>query len=90
MCIRDRMSDDQVVQYVKSAQQMGKNQKQITTCLLYTSETDMFIVRLGEVYPTNTHCLITMSEACMLTLEVGVIDVYKRQRIRRGARFLPG
>ena len=36
-------------------------------------ETDMFIVRLGEVYPTNTHCLITMSEACMLTLEVGVM-----------------
>ena len=26
-----QMSDDQVVQYVKSAQQMGKNQKQITT-----------------------------------------------------------
>ena len=25
-----QMSDDQVVQYVKSAQQMGKNQKQIT------------------------------------------------------------
>lgn len=36
-------------------------------------ETDMFIVRLGEVYPTNTHCLITLSEACMLTLEVGVM-----------------
>ena len=30
-------------------------------------ETDMFIVRLGEVYPTNTHCLIT--------------DVYKRQAL---------
>lgn len=38
-----------------------------------TRETDMFIVRLGEVYPTNTHCLITLSEACMLTLEVGVM-----------------
>lgn len=38
-----------------------------------TGETDMFIVRLGEVYPTNTHCLITLSEACMLTLEVGVM-----------------
>ena len=35
----------------------------------------MFIVRLGEVYPTNTHCLITMSEACMLTLEVGVMGM---------------
>ena len=29
-----QMSDDQVVQYVKSAQQMGKNQKQITTELM--------------------------------------------------------
>ena len=29
-----QMSDDQVVQSVKSAQQMGKNQKQITTELM--------------------------------------------------------
>lgn len=36
-------------------------------------ETDMFIVRLGEMYPMNAHCLMTLSEACMLTLEVGVM-----------------
>ena len=36
------------------------------------------IVRLGEVYPTNTHCLITLSEACMLTLEVGVMGGWGR------------
>ncbi len=29
-----QMSDEQVVQYVKNAQQMGKNQKQITTELM--------------------------------------------------------
>ena len=36
-------------------------------------ETDMFIVRLSEMYPMNAHCLMTLSEACMLTLEVGVM-----------------
>lgn len=47
-------------------------------------ETDMFIVRLGEVYPTNTHCLITMSEACMLTLEVGVMGMGEKCTLWEG------
>ena len=44
----------------------------------------MFIVRLGEVYPTNTHCLITLSEACMLTLEVGVMGIGEKCTLWEG------
>lgn len=36
-------------------------------------ETSMFIVRFGDVYPKKIHSLITLTEACMLILEVGVM-----------------
>lgn len=34
VAVAQQMSDDQVVQYVKDAQKMGKTQKQITTELM--------------------------------------------------------
>ena len=42
-----QMSDDQVVQYVKSAQQMGKNQKQITTELMRRGVTKEQVERIS-------------------------------------------
>ena len=43
-----QMSDDQVVQYVKSAQQMGKNQKQITTELMRRGVTKEQVERIQK------------------------------------------
>ena len=43
-----QMSDDQVVQYVKSAQQMGKNQKQITTELMRRGVTREQVERIQK------------------------------------------
>lgn len=45
-----QMSDDQVVQYVKSAQQMGKNQKQITTELMRRGVTKEQVERIQKKY----------------------------------------
>ena len=47
-----QMSDDQVVQYVKSAQQMGKNQKQITTELMRRGVTKEQVERIQKKYET--------------------------------------
>ena len=43
-----QMSDDQVVQYVKNAQQMGKNQKQITTELMRRGVTKEQVERIQK------------------------------------------
>lgn len=45
-----QMSDEQVVQYVKNAQQMGKNQKQITTELMRRGVTKEQVERIQEKY----------------------------------------
>lgn len=45
-----QMSDEQVVQYVKNAQQMGKNQKQITTELMRRGVTKEQILRIKDKY----------------------------------------
>lgn len=45
-----QMSDDQVVQYVKSAQQMGKTQKQITTELMRRGVTKEQVERIQKKY----------------------------------------
>lgn len=45
-----QMSDEQVVQYVKSAQQMGKTQKQITTELMRRGVTKAQVERIQEKY----------------------------------------
>lgn len=47
-----QMSDDQVVQYVKSAQQMGKNQKQITTELMRRGVTKEQVERIQKSMKT--------------------------------------
>lgn len=45
------------------------------------SQTDLLAVRLGNVYPKVTHSRMTLSEACALILEIGVMEpggkVYK-------------
>ena len=48
-----QMSDDQVVQYVKSAQQMGKNQKQITTELMRRGVTKEQVERIQKKYENS-------------------------------------
>ena len=48
-----QMSDDQVVQYVKSAQQMGKNQKQITTELMRRGVTREQVERIQKKYENS-------------------------------------
>lgn len=45
-----QMSDEQVIQYVKNAQQMGKNQKQITTELMRRGVTKEQVERIQEKY----------------------------------------
>lgn len=45
-----QMSDDQVIQYVKSAQQLGKNQKQITTELMRRGVTREQVERIQKKY----------------------------------------
>lgn len=45
-----QLSDEQVVQYVKNAQQMGKNQKQITTELMRRGVTKEQVERIQEKY----------------------------------------
>lgn len=47
-----QMSDDQVVQYVKSAQQMGQNQKQITTELMRRGVTKEQVERIQKSMKT--------------------------------------
>lgn len=44
------MTDDQVVEYVKSAQQMGKTQKQITTELMRMGVTKEQVLRIQQKY----------------------------------------
>ena len=48
-----QMSDDQVVQYVKSAQQMGKNQKQITTELMRRGVKREQVERIQKKYENS-------------------------------------
>ena len=45
-----QMTDDQVVQYVKSAHASGKSQKQITTELLRRGVTEAQVMRIKERY----------------------------------------
>ena len=48
-----QMSDDQVVQYVKNAQQMGQNQKQITTELMRRGVTKEQVERIQKKYENS-------------------------------------
>lgn len=48
-----QMSDDQVVQYVKNAQQMGKNQKQIVSELMRRGVTKEQVERIQEKYESS-------------------------------------
>ena len=48
-----QMSDEQVVQYVKNAQQMGKNQKQITAELMRRGVTKEQVKRIREKYESS-------------------------------------
>lgn len=48
-----QMSDDQVIQYVKSAQQLGKNQKQITTELMRRGVTREQVERIQKKYESS-------------------------------------
>lgn len=48
-----QMSDEQVVQYVKNAQQMGKNQKQITAELMRRGVTKEQVERIREKYESS-------------------------------------
>ena len=50
VALAQQMSDDQVIQYVKSAQQMGKNQKQITAELMRRGVTKEQVERLQKKY----------------------------------------
>lgn len=50
MAFAQQMSDDQVVQYVKTAQLMGKSQKQITSELMRRGVTKEQILRIKEKY----------------------------------------
>lgn len=50
VALAQQMSDDQVIQYVKSAQQMGKNQKQITTELMRRGVTKEQVERIQQKY----------------------------------------
>lgn len=48
VAVAQQMSDDQVVQYVKDAQKMGKTQKQITTELMRRGVTKEQVERIQE------------------------------------------
>lgn len=50
VALAQQMSDDQVIQYVKSAQQMGKNQKQITAELMRRGVTKEQVERIQKKY----------------------------------------
>ena len=50
VAVAQQMSDDQVIQYVKSAQQMGKTQKQITTELMRKGVTKEQVERIQQKY----------------------------------------
>lgn len=50
VAVAQQMSDDQVIQYVKSAQQMGKNQKQITSELMRKGVTKEQVERIQQKY----------------------------------------
>lgn len=50
VAVAQQMSDDQVIQYVKSAQQMGKTQKQITTELMRRGVTKEQVERIQQKY----------------------------------------
>ena len=50
VAVAQQMSDDQVVQYVKDAQKMGKTQKQITTELMRRGVTKEQVERIQEKY----------------------------------------
>ncbi|ADV44743.1 SLBB domain-containing protein [Bacteroides helcogenes] len=53
VAVAQQMSDDQVIQYVKSAQQMGKNQKQITTELMRRGVTKEQVGRIQQKYENS-------------------------------------
>lgn len=50
VAVAQQMSDDQVIQYVKSGQQMGKNQKQITSELMRKGVTKEQVERMQQKY----------------------------------------
>ena len=50
VAVAQQMSDDQVIQYVKSSQQMGKTQKQITTELMRRGVTKEQVERIQQKY----------------------------------------
>ena len=51
--VAQQMTDDQVVQYVKSAQQTGKTQKEIATELMRRGVTKELIERIREKYESE-------------------------------------
>lgn len=53
MVFAQQMSDDQVVQYVKSAQKMGKSQKEITAELMRRGVTKEQVIRIKEKYESS-------------------------------------
>ena len=54
VAVAQQMSDDQVVQYVKDAQKMGKTQKQITTELMRRGVTKEQVERIQEKYENGS------------------------------------
>lgn len=61
VAVAQQMSDDQVVQYVKDAQKMGKTQKQITTELMRRGVTKEQVERIQEKYENGSGSTGTQS-----------------------------
>lgn len=61
VAVAQQMSDDQVVQYVKDAQKMGKTQKQITTELMRRGVTKEQVERIQEKYENGNGSTSTQS-----------------------------
>ena len=81
VAVAQQMSDDQVVQYVKDAQKMGKTQKQITTELMRRGVTKEQVERIQEKYENGSGSTGTQGRVRVLSKMMKVITLIALKKI---------